>query len=391
MSILSSVTAFVAGMRHRMVSRLLRTWYSPHGCSSAFDPLRPLLSLAAAFYARGLQRNQAWAQARSKKLPRFVISVGNLAVGGTGKTPLTLSLARNLYSRGFTTAILSRGYGRKQDDVVRVPTSGQTASLMKRFGDEPVLMARKIKAVPVWVGRERTRSGEAAIGQSGAMVLLLDDGFQHIELNRDLNLLLLDAHHPFGNGRLIPLGPLREPPEAIHRADAIILTRADDAKRCAKTREFLREHYPGKPIFSCRHQLMGLKEGLAGPILPPEVFHNQPAVAFAGIARPELFFRSLDALRLRLCRCLDFPDHSPYGAHEIELIMTAVRETHARFLITTEKDFVRLPEYFQKIILTAELEVDFGAESEAFYNYVKQCVLRIRPEAFKQKNIPLEV
>jgi tetraacyldisaccharide 4'-kinase len=331
----------------------------------------PFLHWTERLYALGLRRDQERARERGRKLPAFVVSLGNLTIGGTGKTPIALWLAKHLNEEGWKAAILSRGYGRKKDSVSPVPSEGPTLSLVERFGDEPVLMARKMPATPVWVGRDRFRSGEAAIQERQAQILILDDGFQHLSLKRNLDLLLLDAHDPFGNGALIPLGPLREPIASISRADAVLLTRADDPERSWRTRRYLKEKFPGKAIYSCRHRLAGLRQGLAGPVLSREYFQNKPAVAFAGIARPEAFFGSLQRWGVRLSRCLGFPDHAPFGNAERALLMTAVREANAHFLITTEKDYVRLPAELQSIVVTAELAVDFGEEEDAFLQFLE--------------------
>lgn len=379
MNVFDSIKHWETEMRRRASSHLLRTWYPPSDSKGSSAALMPFLHWTERLYALGLRRDQERARERCRELPAFVVSLGNLTTGGTGKTPLALWLAKHLREAGWNAAILSRGYGRKKDSVSRVPSDGPTLSLVERFGDEPVLMARKMPATPVWVGRDRFRSGKAAIRECQAQILILDDGFQHLRLKRNLDLLLLDAHDPFGNGALIPLGPLREPIERISRADAVLLTRADDPERSGRTRRYLREKFPGKPIYSCRHRLVGLRPALAGPALSREHFQSKPAVAFAGIARPEAFFGSLRRLGVRLSRCLDFPDHAPYGHAEKALLMTAVREADARFLITTEKDYVRLPAELQSIVVTTELAVDFGEEEDAFIQFLEVKMAEERP------------
>lgn len=321
-------------------------------------------------YAAGLKRSQRRAVLRRRSLPAYVISIGNLSSGGTGKTPLTLWLAERLAGLGLQPAILSRGYGRDGRETVLVPREGEPAPQIPLFGDEPVLMARKVPTVPVWVGPVRWLSGKAAIRSSGARVLLLDDGFQHLSLKRDLDLVLLDAANPFGNGMLHPFGPLREPPEHLGRADAIVLTRADDLSATAATRSQLARMFPQKPLFTCRHRISVFRTGLGGHEAPLALLTPHPAVAFAGIARSHPFFQSLETAGIKLARTLPFSDHHLYTAQDMQMLLESVRETGARFLITTEKDAVRLPSRFASCIVTAVPEVDFGSESEAFSNYI---------------------
>jgi len=361
-------------LRHTLSSWLIETWYSTSR-STRLGPFRLPLLLGSRFYARGLCRDQRQARLRARRLPAFVVSVGNLVAGGTGKTPFTLWLAEYFRAQGRHPAILSRGYGRRGSEIALVPSKGEASAQVPDFGDEPILMARKAPAIPVWVGRTRWKSGQAAIQYSGADVLILDDGLQHLSLERDLDLVLLDAHNPFGNGALLPLGPLREPVEHLDRAHAILLTRADDPEKVHATLDMLRKRFPGKPLFSCRHRPTGLRIGLSGSRAPLEALRGQSAIAFAGIARPEAFFRSLRAeTSIRLDACVAFPDHHSYKAADVARLLRLVRKNGARFLITTEKDIVRLPADIQEAVLSAELELDFGSDLDSLYSFLKQRV-----------------
>ena len=353
----------------RTTEAVLRFWHGP-GPPRIPAALGPFLSLSRRLYAAGLARSQQRALLRRRSLPAFVISVGNLTSGGTGKTPLTLRLAAWMRELGSRTAILSRGYGRCGGETVPAPQGGDAASHVLLFGDEPVLMARKLPDVPVWVGPDRWTSGMAAIGSSGARVLLLDDGFQHLALARNLDLVLLDAENPFGNGLLLPLGPLREPPEHLQRADAIVLTRAEDPHAAAATHSLLTRMFPGKPLFTCTHRLSALKAGLGGHEIALPFTVARPVVAFAGIARPDSFFRSLEAAGMTLVGRFPFPDHHRYAPRDIEMLLDGVRKTGACFLVTTEKDAVRLPASFLSWVVTAGVEVDFGEESRDFFEYI---------------------
>ena len=353
-----------------MTEAVLRFWYGP-GPPRMPAPLGPLLDLSRNLYAAGLARSQKRALLRRRSLPAFVISIGNLSSGGTGKTPLTLHLAARMKELGIGTAILSRGYGRRGGETVPVPQRGETASQVPLFGDEPILMTRRCPEVPVWVGPDRYISGMAAIRSSRPRVLLLDDGFQHVALARDLDLALVDAGNPFGNGLLLPFGPLREPVDHLRRADAIVLTRAEDPHAAAATRTRLTQMFPGKPIFTCNHRLSTLRVGLDGREIALPLRSPCPVVAFAGIARPDSIFRSLEAVGMDLVRRFPFPDHHRYTPRDMETLLEGVRQTSARFLITTEKDVVRMPDAFHPWIVTAGVEVDFGEESGGFFDYVE--------------------
>lgn len=331
-----------------------------------------MLGAASTIYGWGLAGRQSAALGRRKRLPAFVISVGNLVAGGTGKTPFTLLLAETLRERGLRPAVLSRGYGRTSRDVARVPTEGDTRSLVPLFGDEPVLMARKAPFVPIWVGRERIRAGWEAIRTSRANVLIMDDGFQHVSLERDLDLVLLDASHPFGNGRLLPAGPLREPISSLNRADAFILTRADTAHCTTRTRDHLARLFPEKPAFACRHRLERFHMALNADEIPLSLLRETPTLAFAGIARPESFFQGLRALGIPLRAAVPLPDHKYPSATDLLSLLHQCKKAGARVLITTEKDWVRLPADLQPFVATAELRLEYpSGVAESLFDLVE--------------------
>ncbi len=355
---------------HRIASWLVQKWYAPPA-SRLPPPLCRLLHLGTKLYAIGLHHHQRQARLRRRRLPAFVISVGNLVVGGAGKTPLTLWLSRHLRTLGWNTAILSRGYKRRDASVSRVPPFGPSLRHVLEFGDEPVFMARKAAPVPVWVGKDRWQSGTLAIETDRADTLILDDGFQHLALHRNLDLVLIDAHNPFGNGSMLPLGPLREPLEHLSRADAVVLTRAEDPEKTKATRAAITMCFPQKPVFSCIHRLTGLRLGLDGQCLPLAALDGRKAVAFAGIARPESFYDSLRKAGIVLSRNFSFPDHHVYRAADMMMLMKAMKESNAAFLVTTEKDMVRLSPEFQTFTLAAAVEVDFLREEEAFCSFLE--------------------
>jgi tetraacyldisaccharide 4'-kinase len=368
-----TISTAAALLRRRITARLLESWSAPEARALPF-PARMLLNQASRFYLLGLARDQETARRGARRLPAFVISIGNLAVGGTGKTPFALWLADHLKRRGLRVAVLSRGYGRSDDKVAQVPRSGGTLALVRQYGDEPVLMARKLEGVPVWVGRDRFQAGLAAVQVSHAQVLILDDGFQHLALERNLDLVLLDARHPFGNGSVLPRGPLREPVSHLQRASAFVLTRADDPVRAGATRRLLEEAFPGKPVFACRHRLAEPAAGLGRFRLPFERLIPGPAGAFSGIAKPEAFFEALRRQGITLSRQWAFPDHHVYRGEDFDEILGTVRRDHLRWLITTEKDAVRLPAWLQSVTLAAGLTLDFGPDLPALCDGLDRCL-----------------
>ncbi len=365
----------------RAAEWVTEAWSAPYEQSSC-SPMRrllPLLGFTTRIYLEGLRRDQARAALKRRRLPAFVVSVGNIVAGGTGKTPFVIWMARFLADEPpCGVAILSRGYGSRmgRNAVEQVPKEGDIAELASRFGDEPALMARRLPEAAVWVGRDRFLSGTAAMESSGAKILLLDDGFQHLQLYRDLDIVLLDAERPYGNGELLPLGPLREPPGSLARADALVLTRAEDPGAAHATRSLLEARFPGKPVFACSHRLKCFTIGLGGPEAPLDMLRGVPVAAFAGIARPSGFFNALRESGLTLSSVLSFPDHHPYREEDIHRISDQASRSGARLLITTEKDMVRLPEPVRSATLAAVLDLDFGSDRQAIEGFLRDRIPR---------------
>jgi tetraacyldisaccharide 4'-kinase len=273
---------------------------------------------------------------KSKRLPRPVISVGNIAVGGTGKTPVTAYIARLLLAQGLRVVVLSRGYGGSREGQVMVVSDGNTIFLSaNECGDEPVLLARTIPGLMVVIGSDRHAAGLLALERLNPDVFLLDDGFQHLRLQSDLNILLLDYARPFGNGWCLPAGLLREPESASLRADLVILTRCPD-------RAVVTAAVPGRPQCCARH-LLGVAVPLAGgESLRLAAMRGKKLLAFAGIAEPGAFFDGLRSHGLDLVATINFPDHAVYDDAAIQEIMDRFATSGADMAITTEKDGVKL-------------------------------------------------
>ncbi len=255
------------------------------------------------------------------RLRRPVISVGNLAVGGRGKTPIVAAIARELLAMGERPAILTRGYARtrSQDGVVVVRDPDGIRADLPRSGDEPLMLARALPGVSVLVSSDRYLAGRIAEHQFAASVHILDDGFQHLQLERDVDIVLVgrdDVARPV----TFPGGRLREPLDVLVVADAI-LAADDDVVVDAGGSE--------SPVFRTRRVL---------------VTHSadEPALALAGVASPSRFFDDLRALGCRLVRTLAFRDHHPYSVRDLQRIVAEARSAGARVVLTTEKDYVRL-------------------------------------------------
>jgi tetraacyldisaccharide 4'-kinase len=262
-----------------------------------------------------------------------VIAVGNLATSGTGKTPMVDFLAKRLKSRDVRCAIVSRGYGGHYRQAVGRVSDATGRLLMTPYecGDEPFLLARRNPGVPVYVARHRMLGVQSA-EQDGAQMIILDDGFQHLAVHRNVDIVLLDAKYPFGNGQLLPAGILREPRSALQRADLIIMTRSGQAQRSPLPVSI--------PVIQSRHLLNKSLATLEGTIVPEQEYAGKSCLAFAGIAKPEEFFKDLGRFGFRRIEPLALADHQEYTG---EILSRLLRSCHNHdLLVTTEKDAVKL-------------------------------------------------
>lgn len=312
--------------------------------------------LAASGLFRGLVQLRLWLFARGL-LGRYraavpVVSVGNLTVGGTGKTPLVDWLTRWALERGYRPAIVSRGYGGRRRDDPLVVSDGRTLLIPDPalVGDEPVLLARRNPRACVVVARRRRR-GVRVAETIGADLIILDDGFQHLRVVRDLDVVLLDQRRPFGNGQLLPAGPLREPRENLARADLVVLTRSDGSASP--------EVGFAGPILTCRHLLSPRPLSLSGEEVDRTQLQQGRGLAFAGIADPQRFFAALQGDGYQLARTIALEDHQDYTAEVLADIAAAC--SGADFCLTTEKDAVKLQSACLPIpCYQVPLDIDLG-------------------------------
>ncbi len=291
-------------------------------------------------YGGAHRLRERWYQGRARRLPRPVISVGNLHWGGAGKTPLVAALAAHFRDRGLAVCILSRGYASRGRGV-RVVSIGQGPLLDPRdAGDEPVLLAGELPGVAVVVGADRHQAGLEALGRLDPApdLFLLDDGFSHLALARDLDLVAFPASDPFGGGRLPPAGRLREPLAALRRAHAAILTGAPSWEdRGAALAAALRPHgFPGPGFASVTRPSPPRRTD--GEELPA----GARVLLVTAIARPDAFSALARSLGLETAGELRFPDHHPYPPASLARIAEAWRTSHAEAVLVTSKDRVKL-------------------------------------------------
>jgi len=316
----------------------------------------------------------------------LVVVVGNLTVGGTGKTPVVEKFARALRDRGRRVAILSRGYKSKapplwkkwwfwithtSEPPPRIVSDGETVLLdSAAAGDEPYMLARNLPGVHVLVDKNRVKAGEYAIKKFGCDTLILDDGFQYLPLKGRLNLLLVDKTNPFGNGFLLPRGILREPIKHLKRASYVFLTKSN-GQRDAELEELIHRHNPEVDIIECTHrpqylQLLGTPPDDAGSRQPLEFLQGKRVGAFSGIATPESFEKFLRDLGAEIDYRKRFLDHYRFGEEDLTEIFAGAEAAGAEFIVTTEKDAVRIrpdltgpiPIYYLRL----EIDIIHGAD-----------------------------
>ena len=310
----------------------------------------------------------------------LVVVVGNLTVGGTGKTPVVEKFARALAERGRKVAILSRGYKSKrppfwrrawnglthaEEPPPRVVSDGERVLLdSEEAGDEPFMLARNLPGVVVLVDKNRVKSGSYAIRRFGCDTLVLDDGFQYLPLKGRLNLLLVDTTNPFGNGHLLPRGILREPVKHLRRASYVFLTKST-GRRDLELEQLIQKHNPGVDIIECAHRPQHLQRVGSTERQPLDFLRNRRVGAFSGIATPESFEHFLRELGANLIYTKRFLDHYRFTREDLDHVFEQAGLAGLDFMVTTEKDSVRLigdvhyplPLYFLRL----EIEIIRGA------------------------------
>jgi tetraacyldisaccharide 4'-kinase len=278
---------------------------------------------------------------RVHRAARPVLSVGNLAVGGTGKTPFVRWLAHELLARGTRPSILTRGYGRASRGSVVVSDGAGAVASVRASGDEAAALARALPRVPIVADRDRlaaARRVEDLVPDVG--VHLLDDGFSHVALARDLDVVLLDATAPDAGGALLPEGRLREPLSSLARADLVVVTKCEQADPAA-ARALANRWAPGAPVYHALTRVLGIRDD-SGEEVRTKDLPGATLVAVAALARPDAFFATLADLGIAPAGAVTFRDHDPYGPFALGRIERAAEESGATAVVTTEKDAVKL-------------------------------------------------
>jgi tetraacyldisaccharide 4'-kinase len=328
---------------------------------------------------------------RDSTLGVQVIAIGNLTVGGTGKTPVVEKFARELRDEGRNVAILSRGYRSKpvpvhrwfinkvllRDDTTppRVVSDGRSLLLDSEMaGDEPYMLASNLKDVVVLVDKDRVKSGRYAIEKFGCDTLLLDDGFQYWKLKgRRLDVVLIDRQQPFGNERLLPRGTLREPPSHLARASFIFITKSDG--NTSELRRRIAQVNPGAGIIECIHHPLYLEDVFTGQRSGLDLLKGRKVASLSGIAQPESFEQSLVKLEAELVYSKRFADHHRFTQQEILNAINRSKKRQAEAIITTQKDAVRFPKLDRRDLPIYFMRVEIKILSGA--NDFQDCVRKI--------------
>jgi tetraacyldisaccharide 4'-kinase len=316
-----------------------------------------------------------------------VISVGNISTGGAGKTPIVEMLIEKLRSNGRL-SVVSRGYGRKSSGTIVVSDGRGNLASVENAGDEPSQIARKFSNIIVVVDERRVRGAQKAI-ELGAEIILLDDGFQHRYLHRDLNLVVMMVEEIFIGDWLLPAGNRREPISSLKRVDALILTRCVDnaeferAKRMIDLRYKTKYHsghlLKGDAIFGVQTKLKSLKRASTNEIIETGQFINKKIIAVSGIGNPKSFESLLVGAGMIVAKHFIFDDHHWFSDEDIQTIVESRKTLNADFMVTTEKDFMRLKEQYVTFLKTepvvvAEIQQVFVAGEDKFDAMIKQVI-----------------
>jgi tetraacyldisaccharide 4'-kinase len=374
------VLSVIEGRRRGKRAALLRVFLSY--CSHLF---RVIVQIRLKLYAKGIFRHHT--------LGCQVLSVGNLTVGGTGKTPIVEVFARSLAQRGRNVAILSRGYKRIQPPLFErllrkltfqesrtpplVVSDGRRLLLdSATAGDEPYMLASNLPNVAVLVDKNRVKSGRYAIDKLGCDTLVLDDGFQYLALKHRLDVLLVDRTNPFGNKNLLPRGILREPIKNVKRAGFIFITKSN-GDGAVELRNELRRLNPDAEVSECRHCPRHLQDVYSGARQPLHFLKNLVVGAVSGIAAPKGFEDTLLRLGATVVYHKRYADHHRYTQQEILDVINKALNRQARAIITTEKDAVRFPfiERRDLPIYFLRVEIEMLSGTEAFNDWISRICL----------------
>jgi tetraacyldisaccharide 4'-kinase len=303
-----------------------------------------LSALAAAYRMSLLAREAAYASGllRVGRMPVPVLSIGNLTVGGSGKTPTVELAVRTLTELGAVPAVVSRGYGRRSQGVRVVADRDGIRSAPRDAGDEPYLLARRLPGTAIVVGESRYEAGRLAVEGCRATAVIIDDGFQHRTLAKDVEIVVVNGRNPWGNGRLFPRGNLREPPAALRKAHLVVVTNSPGPAAVRDIEHVLRRHNHKAPLVTATYRVVDVWEVSEGVRAASADLAGRRVVALAGLASPQGFADTVRGLGADVASLAEFPDHHWYEPGDLAAVTARARAVGAEGLVTTEKDWVRL-------------------------------------------------
>jgi len=330
--------------------------------NSSLTPLAGLYGAGARLRRAAYQ--QGWL--KSRRLSRPVISVGNLTLGGSGKTPLVAEVAEILLRNGRKPVILTRGYRREPGaDLIALEPGPERNPDARTVGDEPALLGRTLPQVPMVICADRFSAGQLAETRFGVDVHILDDGFQHLALARDIDLVAIDVTQDVLHGAVLPAGRLREPLSALSQADVVVLTRTEIVDP-ATTAKRVREINPMAPVFYCAMRLRNLVQADSTQAVEPEGYFGKPVCAFCAIGNPTAFFSDLRRWGFNPVAEIPFRDHHVYSPEDIQRLSRIAKEKGAIAFLTTEKDLMNLQvqSAFEVPVLACSIRAEISEPEE---------------------------
>ena len=379
----------------------------------AHSPERPWYAFILLGFLRGLSylygfgaRVNLWLYEAGvlsrRKLDCCVISIGNITVGGTGKTPTAQRVAMMIKDLGYRVVILNRGYRSHWDKPLGVVSDGRKIYMTSyEAGDEAYLMAKMMPGVPVVIGKNRDVTGSYAVEKLNAEVIIMDDGYQHWQLNRDLDIVLVDTLNLFGNGNLLPRGILREPLRHLNRADMFLFTKSDQSSQLTRTSltDNIRQYNTKAPIVESIHHAKEFVEiadwykGIQQNPLPLEELKGKRVMVFSAIGNPSSFEQNVSGCGLEIVEAIRYPDHHDYGMLEMQYIGERASQLKADALITTGKDAVKIPTefiYFNREIPLYVMNMDIMVtrNEETFDRMLRETVETVLKKANRKSEVP---
>lgn len=338
--------------------------------------LIPLLFIASILYGFIIEIRNLLYDFRIFKIHKFnipIISVGNITSGGTGKTPFIMYLIEHLQKSYSKIVVLSRGYGRASKGL-QIASDGKGSIIdSDKGGDEPVLIATKFSNIPVIVSEKRYKGIERAIKDFKTDLILLDDAFQHRQVARDCNIVLIDANQPIQKDKILPLGNLRENQKSLNRADVIVITKIDSDSEFGKKIKYF-DKFSAEIYFS-KYLISSIEHVNAIGSAKTTEFKQESFIAFSGIANPDSFIKSIIDSNVKIENKIYFKDHKNYSDKDIKLVLNEAKKRKCRNIITTEKDLVKLNlkdfDDYNLFVLKMKIEVK---NEENFFKKVKTCI-----------------